>query len=111
MKIKTEILQGLKLGVKFREKGKKIESEMDKLLLRGGYMVEGGAKRVVRVLTGRLRASISTRLAENRSEVGTNVEYARKIEKIYPFLMTSLKAKEEGIRKMFRTEVAKIIRG
>ena len=90
MKFKTEIINGKELADKFKKAGKQIQDKIDKALYKAGLLVERGAKLLVHVLTGRLRASITTRLAYANAEVGTIVEYGPKIEKLYPFLKPSL---------------------
>ena len=86
MKVKTEIIEGKELAEKFKKCGKKAQGFIDKALWKGGLLVERMAKILVHVLTGRLRASIATRVISPGAEVGTIVEYGPKVEKIYPFL-------------------------
>ena len=43
-------------------------------------LVEGDAKRIVPVVTSRLRTSITNEVEETVGRVGTNVEYARRVE-------------------------------
>lgn len=65
-------------------------------LLRRGNLVQNQAKRVVRVDRGILRASISTELRIEQGgptvRVGSNVEYAKHVERRYPYLRPSLAA-------------------
>lgn len=72
---------------------------VDELVLR----VQATAQRLVRVDTGRLRASIEglvERLAGDIVEgvVGTNVEYAVYVESDYPFLRPAIEAEWPTIR-------------
>ena len=100
MQIKMEILQGKELAEKFRNAGKQAQDKIDKALLKAGHLVERTAKiyQTPHVDTGRLRASIATRLVTMNAEVGTTVEYARKHEKDYPFLRPALKDKEMEVK-------------
>jgi len=90
MKFKTEVLQGKELAARFKSAGKQIQDRMDKALYKAGLLVERGAKLLVHVDTGRCRASITTRLTYANAEVGTIVEYAPRLEKLYPFLKPAL---------------------
>ena len=102
MKIKMEILQGKELAEKFKSAGKKVRGKFDKALNTAGLLVERTAKiyQTPHVDTGRLRASIATRVVTMNAEVGTNVEYARKHEKDYPFLKPALVDKSVEIKKI-----------
>ena len=92
MKVKTEIVNGKELAAKFKLAGKTCQDKIDKALLKAGHLVERTAKKyqTPHVDTGRLRASIATRLVPSNAEVGTTVVYARKHEKDYPFLKPAL---------------------
>lgn len=100
MKFKTEIINGKELAEKFKKTGRTIQDKIDKALYKAGLLVERGAKLIVRVLTGRLRASITTRLVYANAEVGTIVEYGPKIEKLYPFLKPSLVSNTPEIKRI-----------
>ena len=100
MKYKTEIIEGKELAEKFKKAGKKVQGFIDKALYKAGLLVERGAKLIVRVLTGRLRASITTRVITPDAEVGTIVEYGPKIEKLYPFLKPSLVNQDVQIKRI-----------
>ena len=102
MKFKTEILQGKELAAKFKGAGKKVQGRIDKALNEAGLLVERTAKiyQTPHVDTGRLRASIATRLVTMNAEVGTKVSYARKHEKDYPFLKPALVDKRGEIKKI-----------
>ena len=88
--VKIEIIRGKELAEKFKKSGKQIQDKIDKALYKAGLLVERGAKLLVHVDTGRCRASITTRLTDANAEVGTIVEYAPRLEKLYPFLKPSL---------------------
>ena len=88
--VKLEIIKGKELAARFKKGGRTIQDKIDKALWKAGLLVERGAKLLVHVLTGRCRASITTRLAYADVEVGTIVEYAPRLEKLYPFLKPSL---------------------
>jgi len=100
VQIKTEIIKGKELAEKFREAGKEAQDKIDKALLKAGLLTERTAKKyqTPHVDTGRLRASIATRLIPMNVEVGSNVEYARKHEEQYPFLKRALTDKEVEIK-------------
>ena len=102
MKVKVEVIQGKELAAKFKSAGKTVQDKIDKSLYKAGLLVERTAKKyqTPHVDTGRLRASITTRLITMNAEVGTNVEYARKHEKYYPFLKPALNDKEGEIRRI-----------
>jgi len=113
MKIRAEVIQGKELAEKFRMAGEEAQSKIDKALLKAGLLVERTAKiyQTPHVLTGRLRASIATRLIPMNVEVGSNVEYARKHEKDYPFLKPALTDKEAEIKKILRKGLKDIFKG
>jgi len=95
-----EVKEGKELAEKFRSAGKKVQDKIDKSLLEAGHLVERTAKiyQTPHVDTGRLRASIATRLIPRNAQVGTIVEYARKHEKDYPFLKPALRDKEMEVK-------------
>jgi len=82
MGVRVEIQEGRELAKKFKEIGRRAQDGIDKVLLRAGYLVEKEAKIRCPVDTGRLRASITTRLeqGEKAVAVGSNVEYAAAVE-------------------------------
>ena len=98
MIIKAEVIKGKELAEKFREAGKEVQDKIDKALWKAGHLVERSAKILVHVDTGRCRASITTRLVPSNAEVGTITEYARPLEKRYPFLKPALKNNEMEIK-------------
>jgi len=102
MKVKVEVIQGKELAAKFKSGGKTVQDKIDKSLLEAGFLVERTAKKyqTPHVDTGRLRASITTRLVTMNAEVGTNVEYAGKHEKYYPFLEPALTDNEGEIKRI-----------
>ena len=102
MKVRWEVLEGKKLAQKFRDAGIKAQGFIDDALNEAALLVERTAKiyQTPHVDTGRLRASISTRLLVNNAEIGTVVEYARKHEKDYPFLKPALVDKTDQIKKI-----------
>jgi len=77
---KAGIEGGKELAKKFNEISKDVENDIEQALLESALMVERDAKKNAPVDTGRLRASISSRLVEESgtpyAEVGTNVSYA-----------------------------------
>jgi len=81
------------------------------------FLVEGDAKRLVPVVTSRLRNSITNEVEETVGRVGTNVEYARRVEmgfvgadalgRIYnqspkPYLRPALEKNRSTILGLFR---------
>jgi phage gpG-like protein len=119
MKTKAEIIEGKELADKFRQAGKKVEDKIDKALMAAGLLVERDVKQSFGVspsvpgeppgvLTGRLRASIATRVIPGNALVGTRVEYARALEFGYkprnlaarPFLIPALERNREEIKKI-----------
>jgi len=127
MEIKMEVKEGKALAEKFRHAGKEAQNKIDKALLKAGYLVERTAKiyQTPHVDTGRLRASIATRLVPRNAQVGTNVVYARRIEfgfkgddslgrtynqAAYPFLKPALKDKEMEIKMILHKGLTEFIK-
>jgi phage gpG-like protein len=100
MVVKIEVIRGKELAEKFKSAGKKIQGRIDKALYKAGLLVERRAKILVRVDTGRCRASITTRLTYANAEVGTIVEYAPALEKRYPFLKLALDTSKTEIKRI-----------
>ena len=98
--VKLEIIKGKELADKFKSAGIKVQDKIDKSLYKAGLLVERAAKILVHVDTGRLRASISTRLVTANAQVGTNVEYAHPVEKRYPFLIPALENNRAEIKSI-----------
>ena len=100
MEVKIEVKEGKELAEKFRNAGGTVQDKIDKALLKAGHLVERTAKiyQTPHVDSGRLRASIATRLVPMNAQVGTMVEYARKHEKDYPFLRPALRDKEMEVK-------------
>jgi len=76
-----EVQQGKELANKFKQISKSVENEIEQALFESALMIERDAKIKVPVDTGRLRASISSRLVEKSgtpyAEVGTSISYAK----------------------------------
>lgn len=97
---------------------KTAKTEIEKALVRCGIKVEGDAKRIVPVKTGRLRASIKAdRIVKNWStKVGTNVNYAPYVERAQPYMRPALYNNQKfcvdymrnAINNAIRTEIGKI---
>ena len=94
-----------------------VNSKAHDAVQKGCYLVEGDAKKLVPVDTGRLRASITNEVEEEVGRVGTNVEYARRIElgfvgtdilgrnynqKPQPYLRPALEKNRKKILGLFR---------
>ena len=111
MKIKVEVLEGKELAAKFKSAGIKAQGFIDDALNEAAFLVERTAKiyQTPHVDTGRLRASISTRLLVNNAEIGTVVEYARKHEKDYPFLKPALVDKTDEIQTILRKGLEEVM--
>jgi len=107
-----EVKEGKELAEKFRHAGKVAQDKIDKSLLEAGLLVERTAKiyQTPHVDTGRLRASIATRLVPRNAQVGSMVEYARKHEKDYPFLKPALKDKEMEIKMILHKGLTEFVK-
>jgi HK97 gp10 family phage protein len=109
MKFKVEIIQGKELAEKFAKAGKTVTDKIDKALFKAGLVVERSAKQIVPVDTGRLRASIATRLVPGNAEVGTRVEYAKFVEfgtnrqRPQPYLQPALINNQDQIKLILHT--------
>lgn len=68
------------LGQRFRDAGPIVAREMKTAMARSTAQIEGDAKRVVPVLTGTLRRSITSDPQPLLGRVGTNVPYAKVVE-------------------------------
>jgi len=68
----------------FQSFGTGITSEIDKIVMRAGLIIQNAAQKKTPVNTGLLRSSITTRLDKTEkkvsAEIGTNVDYAPFIE-------------------------------
>ena len=111
MEIKIGVKEGKELAEKFRHASKDAQNKIDKALLEAGHLVERTAKiyQTPHVDTGRLRASIATRLVPRNAQVGSIVEYARKHEKDYPFLKPALKDKEMEIKMILHKGLTEFV--
>ena len=73
----TITIKGLNEVVKkFESMPREFISEMDKAVKRSAYLVEGESKKVTPVLTGRLRASISSVFSTLQAIVSPHTDYA-----------------------------------
>ena len=94
------------------EQEKKLIDKLTKNMAKAAFMVEGEAKRLCPVDTGRLRASIASRVETEDSEIvgiiGTNVEYAPAQEfgtvkmPAHPFLYPALEGKKKEIEELLK---------
>ena len=95
------------------ERQKEITERLTKNMAKAAFLVEGEAKSLCPVDTGRLRASITSRVETEDSKivgiVGTSVEYARDVEfgtvKMgnRPFLYPALEIKKGEIEDILKT--------
>ena len=108
--VKIEVIKGKELAERFKKAGKKVQGFIDKALYKAGLLVERGAKLLVHVDTGRCRASITTRLVTANAEVGTIVEYAPRLEELYPFLKPSLVNQEVQIKRILHKGLSDAMR-
>ena len=98
--VRIEVMKGKELAERFKRAGRTIQGKIDKALYKGGLVVERAAKQLVHVDTGRCRASITTRLVPSNAEVGTIVEYAPRLEKLYPFLKPALVNSKAEVKRI-----------
>lgn len=74
--------QAEELAAKFADKGRKLQTELEKALNAAGLFVVGAAKKITPVDTGLLRNSITNRVIYRKAvdtvtaEIGTSTEYA-----------------------------------
>ena len=112
-----EVLQGLELAERFKQKGDKVKTETELNVLQAGELVGGKGKELVHVKTGRCKASISTQLQGGSlstkpfSLTGPQVVYGAALEKIYPYMEPALEQSKEDIKRLFGDMITIIIRG
>lgn len=114
---KSGASQGKALAEKFRKMSKDAATAFEEGLQKGALRVERDAKINAPVDTGRMRASITTRLTEEDgntiAEVGTNVSYAPMVEygtskkAARPFLFPAYNQNKDKIRKDIAAAVKK----
>jgi HK97 gp10 family phage protein len=107
---KVGIEGGRELAEKFKAIGKQVYTEQEQGVLQAAMIVERDAKINAPVDTGRLRSSITSRIAENdgttiAAEVGTNVQYAQAVE-----FGTSRKAARPFMLPAFENNKQKILK-
>jgi len=117
MATKAGRAEGKALAEKFRKMSKDAATAIEEGLQKGALRVERDAKINAPVDTGRLRASISTRLIEEDgntiAEVGSSVEYAPMVEygtskkAARPFLFPAYNQNKDKIRKDIAAAVRK----
>lgn len=106
-------LEGEAVAAEFKRLSKSIDGVIDEALMLSGLIVERSAKRNTPVDTGRLRASITTRLGNNYVEVGTNVKYAPYVEfgtskqSAQPYLTPAYTQNKKRIVQIIKEAVAK----
>lgn len=94
------------------ERQKEIIDKLTKNMAKAAFTVEGEAKSLCPVDTGRLRASIASRVETEDAKIvgiiGTNVEYARDVEfgnfrqSPQPFLYPALESKKGEIAELLK---------
>lgn len=108
---RREVLEGNRMSREFRRVGRQATNDVEKALVRCGLIVERDAKLLVRVDTGRLRASISSRLVDTpqnvaRVQIGAGTTYAKELEygtsrrPAYPFLNPALRMNQSRINRI-----------
>ena len=100
---------------KFEKMPRDFITEMDKAVKRSAYLVEGEAKKVTPVLTGRLRASISSIFSTLQAIVSPHTDYAiyvhegtRFMER-RPFMKWGVEKAVDAIKKEFQKAVQILI--
>ena len=89
-----------------------IKSKTPAAVAQGGKLVEADAKAMAPVDTGALRASITSKPAGMRCDIGTNVEYAIYQEfgtykmAAHPFLVPALKGNEQAIIELIAAAIS-----
>ena len=115
--LSIEVLNGMELAERFREMGKKAETEPEKIVLQAGLLVGGKGKQLVHVKTGRCKASISTQVTGGSlstkpfSLTGPQVNYGAALEKLYPYMEPALNQSLDDLKRLFGNMVTTIIRG
>ena len=105
MKLDVKIIGAQALMKLMKKKGKIIDKNLGKDLLKCVIKVEGDAKRNAPVLTGRLRSSLTHEVKKMVGKVGTNVDYAPPVEfgtskmSAQPYLFPALRKNFNFIRK------------
>ena len=99
-----------KKGMSYDEAIKDMQKRKEKAMKAAIMMIEADAKLTSPVLTGTLRRSLTHEIVENGDEmvgaVGTNVEYAGKVEYQYGFLEGAVDRNLENIRQ----RIAEVLR-
>jgi len=115
--LSIEVLEGMELARRFREKGDKVKTETELNVLQAGVLVGGRGKQIVHVKTGRCKASIATQLiggsltTKPMSLTGPQVIYGAALEAMYPYMKPALEQSKEDIKRLFGNMVTTIIRG
>ena len=115
--LSMEILQGMDLANRFRLMGNRAVNEAQRFVLKAGELVGGKGRQLVHVLTGRCKASISTQLlggsltTKPTSLTGAQVDYARALENMFPYMKPALEQMRADIQKLGGNMLITIIRG
>lgn len=115
--LSIEVLNGLELAERFRQKGDRVKTETELNVLQAGELVGGKGRQLVHVKTGRCKASISTQLlggsltAKPMSLTGPQVIYGAALEAMYPYMKPALEQSLDDIKRLFGNMVTTIIRG
>jgi len=106
----TITLKGLDEVVKkFKDMPSDFISEMDKAIKRSAYLVEGEAKKVTPVITGRLRASISSVFNILQAIIAPHTDYAIYVHRRKPFMKWGAEKAVDAIKKEFGNAIKILI--
>lgn len=110
--------EGREAGRVFNQISYEAQNNVEKALQKAGFLVEREAKIKAPVDTGRLRASISSRMiSSDVVEIGTNVYYARFLEygtsrmRAKPYLNPALVVNRIKIKNLLMTAIRDALRG
>lgn len=99
-----------KKGMSYAEAIKDMQKRKERAMKEAMLMIEADAKLTSPVLTGTLRRSLTHEITQNGDEligtVGTNLEYAGKVEYQYGFLEGAVDRNLENIRQ----RIAEVLR-
>ena len=93
-----------------------IGKSLKRALAKSAYLIEGSAKKLSPVLTGRMRNSITTYLEDYRATIMPLVDYAAFVHDGTrymvgrPFMQQALEMNERDIEKIVEDEIASVLR-
>ena len=117
MPVKIEIYGIPELQAKLKEIGKEATKRVSDAIHKSGFMVEAEAKKRAsgrpgpNVITGFLRAHIQTDTSQPMTAVVfDDMEYAGRVEFLYPYMRPALNAKKEDINRMVNQAVQEAVK-